>query len=291
MVCLFLGGWVFCALLDPPSKYHYNPSKTYSSQQGADADFMPPPNIDPITKTTKQTTDKEIEDWRASRSALAAQWKASDMSEVTFRVGLLGIILLVWTIIETFKAGEKMSEQNDIALKASKAEFQPYVGFEKAIPIKGVNNWMVENSGRFLKIEGDCWIENTGKTPMFDVSYSAQSKLTFINSPMNPFKTVEIDSELPSKKIFEYLGASDKIQVPVIGSVSTTNLELVVSDKNDWKQVPVRDVGLEITIRLSFKDSFSDNRRREFIANYYGKLNVKKINISKYHEVKQHTNK
>lgn len=111
--------WVLFAWLNPVSKNHYNPSKAYSSQQGTNADFTPPPNIDADSGKTKTTTDKEIEQWRASRSDLAAQWKAADMSQLAFRIGVLGVVLLAWTIAETLGAGKELRRQNEIAINAS----------------------------------------------------------------------------------------------------------------------------------------------------------------------------
>ena len=120
LASLLTAGWVIAAWLYPVSTDFYNPHQAYNSQETSDEAFLPPPNIDPKYKTKKEQTNKEIEQWRADRSALAAQWHASETSQLTFRIGVLGVILLAWTIYQTLSAGNELRTQNKIAHNSSK---------------------------------------------------------------------------------------------------------------------------------------------------------------------------
>ncbi len=150
--------WVVVAWLYPVSSNHYNPSEAYSSQKITSEAFMPPLEIHPIYKTTKKQSEKEIEEWRASRSDLAAQWKTADMSQLAFRIGVLGVILLFWTIYQTLDAGTELRRQNEIAISAS----LPFLDVVAAKVVRGSYN-----SGS-LEIA----VRNLGTSPAKNVQFS-----------------------------------------------------------------------------------------------------------------------
>jgi len=111
--------WVFIRALNPPSKKAYNPQKAYANHQISAKEFVPPPDIDPETQEPKEYTEKQIEQWRAQRSDLAAQWETADMAHLAFRVAALGMILLGWTIFETRSAANSAAETLEIAENAN----------------------------------------------------------------------------------------------------------------------------------------------------------------------------
>ena len=112
---IIAGAFVFMALLNPPSKQAYNPQKAYASGEISADMFVPPPNVDPAKKGNQESTEKQIEEWRANRSDLAAQWETADMAHLAFRMGILGVILLGWTIFETRNAANSASQTLSIA--------------------------------------------------------------------------------------------------------------------------------------------------------------------------------
>jgi len=88
------------ALVNVPSKNENNHYSALSHQQNADAQLVPPDCIGPEGKTSCKYSEREIEKYRAERSALAAQWKSADLAHIATFTGLLGISLLFWTLYE-----------------------------------------------------------------------------------------------------------------------------------------------------------------------------------------------
>lgn len=180
--------WVLAAWLYPVSANHYNPSKAHSNQEIPSEAFMPPPEIHPKYKTTRKQTDKEIEQWRADRSDLAAQWKAADMSQLAFRIGVLGVILLSWTIYQTLDAGAELRRQNEIALIGAELEHQPYLS---ASEMKAGSNTPIilmpyeNHASLYCRVD----MTNNGKTPI----YIRSTKLDFSVHFLNKFPCVHVD--------------------------------------------------------------------------------------------------
>jgi len=163
--------WVLAAWLYPVSANHYNPSKAHSSQEISSEAFVPPPEIHPKYKTARKYSDKEIEQWRADRSDLAAQWKAADMSQLAFRIGVLGVILLTWTIYQTLDAGAELRSQNTIARDTLKVAQQTLATERAWVLIDSVENNQFENPKTKDKITVmKVKVINFGNHPASDVT-------------------------------------------------------------------------------------------------------------------------
>ena len=151
--------WLGEGLLNPPSSQFHNPYKTHQADRDARTDLVPPPRIDAEGKATRQQSEREIEEWRAARSDLAAQWETADLTNLAFRAGVLGIILVAWTLAETRLAGAV----NQRSLKANEntayRQLRAYLSVKQAIrPISGSRPMGLDIS-----------ITNHGQTPAEDV--------------------------------------------------------------------------------------------------------------------------
>jgi len=74
-----------CALINPPSKKHYNPSKNLHSQDTCVRLGIPVFPTD--SNKNEHTSSKEQpneEKWCSERSDLAAQWKTADIANAAF---------------------------------------------------------------------------------------------------------------------------------------------------------------------------------------------------------------
>lgn len=192
-------GYVFVGILKPSSEQAYNPQKAYQSEAITDEMFVPPPYVDPETKTTQETTDKQIEQWRADRSDLAAQWETADMANLAFRVGIAGIILLSWTLFETRSASRFAGETlriSNVALNDARTharmELSPTVSISDTVisindarrdngggivGIKPVGNHIEEAQTAIFEGTLTANIKNWGVTPIYNFDIHGQVKL------------------------------------------------------------------------------------------------------------------
>jgi len=122
--------------------------------------------IDPKSKTTRKCTERETEQYYADRSALKAQWEASNKAHWGFYVGLSGIVLLFWTLYETFAAGKELRRQTENSLLANELEYKPYIKASNIILHTNLMELTVHKSGKVI-VTGKIFLENYGKTPMF----------------------------------------------------------------------------------------------------------------------------
>lgn len=166
----------FAGVLYPPSKKAYNPQKTYSSDEVSADMFAPPPYVDPVTQRETEPTEQQIEQWRSERSDLAAQWETADMAHLAFRMGLLGMLLLGWTIFETRNASNSAYESLRLAeenLKqteiANNATMRAYLGvsfFDFFLNYQG--------AGATLTVTGR--LQNYGNTPATNIRMQSNIK-------------------------------------------------------------------------------------------------------------------
>ena len=164
--------WVLIVWSNPPSKQAYNPYDAPKCEVESCEGLAPPPNVNPKTGQTKKTTNKEIEEWRANRSDLAAQWETADATRVAFRSAILGIWLLFWTIWATKKttyfAEKTLSSTKDTSYK----ELRAYLGVVlTAAPIKDGDETLAVN----------VTIKNFGQTPAYNIKIS--HLITYVNVP------------------------------------------------------------------------------------------------------------
>jgi len=198
-----LSAFAFVAMgwLSPPSKKAYNPQQAHSSKSISDEMFVPPPDVHPIYKTAKKQTDREIEQWRADRSDLAAQWKTADMAQLAFRVGILGIVLLGWTLFETRNASQSARATLVVAQRtlinsreSSMAELQPVITLEKSK--FAFKNIVYDELGgaigitpereNFYKFSALINIKNWGPTPVFYIEIGGYGEIFAQDNDIKP---------------------------------------------------------------------------------------------------------
>jgi len=114
-----------------PTNSHYNPEnkqnahKTYSD---TDVVLSIPDNSKPLIPSTQPYTEKEKEDYVASRSDLAAQWAMAEYTFVGLIIGVVGIILIVLTFYQSRQAAFFAEQALDETKVNSRRELRAYLG-------------------------------------------------------------------------------------------------------------------------------------------------------------------
>lgn len=154
---------------NPPSKQAYNPYDVPKCEAESCEGLAPPPNVNPKTGQTKKTTNKEIEEWRANRSDLAAQWETADATRVAFRSAVLGIWLLFWTLLETRNASSyagKALLATRQATELVRQEQRPWIFIDRKVSCEFL---LSSNS---IRVSWRHTAQNIGKSPAYSVCFS-----------------------------------------------------------------------------------------------------------------------
>ena len=214
----------------------------------------------------KANPKPERNEWRDERGLFAqtqaTKW-AGWMLVVSICMALLsafGLGTIIWTLRETRKAGEKLSEQNATALKASKAEFQPYLTFSEQVKVLGINKQItgglptravVKITDKSLDIGGSIEIKNEGKTPANNIFWVISGTM----------RRGDDEHTIFDNGTHSYLGAGKTKRLKILEKIFIDS-ESVRIDIADWR--------FTINLRLSFFDTFDIKKRRVFMANYSG---------------------
>jgi len=145
------------AFFNPPSKGHYNPAQ-YNKIEGechSSSSFIPPApsNKHEAQKSNGEPNTKEL---CAEHSALAAQWKAIDVTNLTFWAGLLGIWLVGWTLIATRQGASDSKE-------ASRRELRAYITIDEIVGM--LPKRPAHYTTRISRVCTTVSFINTGQTP------------------------------------------------------------------------------------------------------------------------------
>lgn len=264
MTALF-GWYLWDGYKNPPSANFHNPHNTYQSYGNSESTLMPPPRINPETKITQQTTQYEIEQWRAERSDLAAQWEMVDVTTLAFRAGLLGIVLLAWTLSETRMGASAAWE----AVKVGKTDSMPNLHIKdfkhSAIIFDEAGNMRAYRLLDKVICSISFTIENRGRT-------SAKNAIVLIQARIRAKDTREVIEEMlimgfEQKKVSEPsqsdtvtqslfdLPASDEI--PVGQGLLLPFGETIIF--NDVNVTGFHIYRIEVDITLKYQTVFGDN--------------------------------
>lgn len=157
----------YIAWLNRPSEKNHNPPSTYESYQTTDRLIPLPPKINSTENTTQKHTQKEIEEWAASRSDLAAQWNMANTAFIGLCIGGLGLFFIAWTLVETRSAAKSAADTLDVARKTlslskeiSYAELRAYLAFShvQIAPVR---------ANEYVHVR--MFFKNTGQTPAKNV--------------------------------------------------------------------------------------------------------------------------
>ena len=258
-LAVLLFGWM---LYNPPSKHENNPYNAYAHQYDSNSKLVPPPCVDPKSKTTRKCTQRENEKYYADRSALAAQWEASNKAHWGFYAGLLGLVLLSWTLYETLAASGQLRTQHEISLKTTKAEFQPYMGFSKKIKFPAASRLehgiptriIVQKEGNRLHLKGCISITNKGKTPLGDIAYRCSG--TMVVGDIITRININNDGAV------SYVPAGGEEVVKILDTIHFDHPQIEDGDFN------IVNMRINVRVAISFKDGFTEDKRRVFEAIY-----------------------
>ena len=222
---------------------------------------MPPPNIDAETQTSRQNSDKEIEEWRAARSDLAAQWETADITNLAFRAGILGIILVAWTLAETRNASREANAATRAAesalaetKEANRAQLRAYLS------IQGVNFGSPVIRGERLRVSVE--FKNTGQTPANDTKIIAQLMVGDCGLMMAG------QPELVEEKERTLGGLGP-------GDTRRSGVSVEVGGAAQWEGITAKikagDSAIILAGALTYTDAFGETRHTNFAAEWIGK--------------------
>ena len=243
-----------------PSDYHDKPKCTDSHYVGAVPSSTSPSSSkanQSIHEPNRPKTDQQITNEIAC-SGLVAQWVAADTTERMFWFSIAGMALILVTLLETQAAGKLITQQNVNAVKATKAEFQPYISFEKKINdfrISFIADYETEPRIRFSNLKAV--ISNTGKTPAKNVCCTC---------------VVEISGDLmleSGPKVFRLGPTADAAPLSLMEKDRPFYFEYgALPNENEVSSIvhssQVIGAIIEITIRASFEDAFTGDGFRVF---------------------------
>ncbi len=188
---------------------------------------------------------QQIIDHKAQVSMRNAAWAG-------FALGIIGMILLGWTLIETRKAAKAASDTLDIARNATKAEFQPYLNF--------TNSARFARGLRVEEVQYDTLVVNintfefthVGKTPISDLNISAKGKF------YNQGRHFEVDGRIISLQIGD-MNPND---------VWDCAIEFLFSFPDGDAQSFEKIKEFDISVFISFTDMFSTDKIRRYEVHY-----------------------
>lgn len=268
VIALLALAFAVSGYLHPPSKKAYNPQKAYFSQEFSEKAFSPPPNIDPKTQTSREITEQEIEQWRAERSDLAAQWETADMAHLAFRVGILGIILVAFTLAETREAANGAWE----AVRVAKAEAMPNLMVEDITHTATLFNDGIELSahrvqygadeGLILSVEFN--IKNIGKTVAKSVNIEMRAGIRansteerVIISQVGDIRDVVVQEPGMTEPVTRFLQDMPPTDsVPIRQGFAIPYGEAVTFTGNNVTAFTIHRI--ELSIKVSFKTDYGD---------------------------------
>ncbi len=221
-----------------------------------------PVSIEDCHRQNQYHQDRELQiaDHRAQISMTRAAFAA-------FMLGVLGTGLLTYTLIGTMNANRQLRRQNEIALDATRAEFQPY--FE-VYPFKFKPPLHVEETGaeRYIPyfyyrdgkidIPYSMLIKNNGKTPARDLFYILSAEI-WIPTQTDTGRAFEKFLIKRQMSYFSHFIGSDK-QKKIEGRL-TFNIGDVEGFEIRDNKIRSDRFRVEVNIRISWSDDFSDDRR------------------------------
>jgi len=218
--------WVLHGFISPPSNHAYNPHTPYTSHNEKEIlrTFKELNKIASEDNAAEASSSFDIEAWTASRSDLAAQWETADMAHLAFRMGLLGIILLSWTLFETRNASDSAAETLKIAentlyetKKTNKRAQRAYIGIEKAYISK-----LAKGSQVIFHI----WLKNYGTTPA--KLLSRKHTVTWVDdSNTTNFEKI-IDNECSRLKRRTIINPSEHRRITITSKDSISQEDILV---------------------------------------------------------------
>lgn len=278
-------------LKNPPSQHENNPYNAYSHQSNARAKFVPPPCVSSEDKTTRQCTERENEKYYADRSDLTAQWEAANKAHWGFYAGLLGLVLLTWTLYETLAASGELRRQTEISRTANRAEFQPYIKFSETVQVSRFGLFTDEPNELdevfFKKQRGSLLFEvktditNTGKTPVLNGTFRSEDNLHWPEKTETGSRFVSRDSKSHGT-IFDYIGAGETKEDTTI--IHNFRIDPKDADNREMTEIEVSKYRLWLKLWVSFTDPINEYRRT-FYVEYVGLLGDENLPIRTYMEV------
>ena len=302
------------SLCQNPSNTSYSETSTYKSSHSTQK-HETKTVVTGVLVEPKANPKPKRDEWRNERGLLAqtqatkwAGWLLF-VSSIMAVLSAFGIYLVIVTLNETRIAGEKLAEQNTIALNASRAEFQPYLSFDDRMWFKGLDIHRDETNAMIgaTATRNQCSINvsprinviNRGKTPATDIFVTHTGRL--FNSRISHRGNNEPRQIHRDKFDFDgsrigptYLGAGEDKPLTLSSEIVFDRqwLNKYVRDFKAGRPVDnsIRDISLfnghfNITITISFSDQLS-KERRAFVVRYIGRVDDSWVNISGTRELK-----
>jgi len=290
-------GFSLIPLIQNPHQYEGRNANGYASPQASHNSITKTAVVlDDAVITPKANPNPNRQEWR-SEEGLVAQTEAVQWSKYTFWLGVIATILsvigvgiVIWTLKETMKAGEKLAEQNKIALDTARAEYQPYLKFSHEIRFNfldevitqtdefgeptSMNYFFGDALGR-MPVEFYLVLENKGKTPITNGMVRVNATLRDRSGKKPKLTWPEFSVKDKCAPILKYLAPndSDHIFYPLVFITNPQTWKAWKTNKLSDGGLPlvkksVRKLDVEIEIWVSFEDQFLEGERRTFYTKY-----------------------
>lgn len=292
----------FCLIMAfgyTPSEYYKQSecAKVNQSEITALGDAIISGEIPPDAIEKKREEYQTQRDFAATCSDLTAQWTVANLTWRGFMLGVIGLGLLGWTLIETRRAATAAADTLEEAKKATeaawesvkatklgvRAEFQPYL----EISHMGVNlleyheaskytdkplgydfgegpQFFVERDGN-LGFDVSFWVSNKGKSPAYDIFCYGEISIR-VGEPSDGMVAKQINYKdiIITKRVVEQLEQDRKIQI-------TLKLSFPAENPSDKPALRRADMSLlDVNIRVSFQDYMTEGKRRTYFVEFLG---------------------
>lgn len=244
-----------------PSDYHDKPKCTDSHYVGAVPSSTSPSSSkanQSIHEPNRPKTDQQITNEIAC-SGLVAQWVAADTTERMFWFSIAGMALILVTLLETQAAGKLITQQNVNAVKATKAEFQPYISFEETAEIG--HSFLRDEGLEPILVHENNWIEipfvvrfkNIGKTPATSILCHFEGH--YLGS-INNGEAYMFESKLQRGPSYLFGERGGKINC--LFKATNDGKEPAMPQAGTVQMVGIKGTAVSLFCKLYFRDSFCE---------------------------------
>lgn len=224
-----------------------------------------------------------------SCSDLRAQWDMTDAATRTYWLTVLGLMLLAITLYETLVAGTALTKQNRIALKATKAEFQPYLSFSNLYLAvdNGADDWEepvctqapFDDRDGFVSFLLTVHYSNWGKTPAENIRFEG---VVLIQNLINDEVILDGNVLEPLIDLKDYLISSDG-DVEYIFTIKAPSKKTLPYEPTHMDLLMKR---IKVTLNVFFTDQFSA-KERHYLCVWDGLCHDNEILRTSVKEIKQ----
>jgi len=187
--------------------------------------------------------------------------KLANKANLALLFSCLATIIAGLSLFASKRSNRISRDALEATKNTSRAEFQPYLSFSDKIDIRcdktiltGITTRaIVEKEGNRLNPQGFIEVTNEGKTPALDGRFSC----------IGIMRNDEWEVPINLRGSIPYLGVDKTVKAKV--------LEYIRLNRDiEGDRFNIVNMWFDVEVRISFRDPFSENKRRVFRSNYRG---------------------